>query len=329
MKDWYLIESPDYTGQTEVDAEPDLFADALNSDAAKTVILYSSDLSESRRIRCILLGNTPDTQVMSVHRTGLFSTGSVKAGMYLFFDGCFWLIYGLPGNQGVYEKAAMILCQYPLRWQNLQGGTVERWCGCACANKYNSGESGNSTVRLASDTLFLFLPNDAETAELTGKRVFIDSRGTNPEKVYRITRMDDVLYDYGVHGSVIRLTAERTERNGTSDRQDLRICDYTGEIPKESEMPTAVISGNPVLKVGCARRYTVRFAETEELKYRSLPVTWKIICDFSERIKQTAKGSTLRLQIEDETCIGRSFTLQALKDGAVAAETVVSVAGGF
>lgn len=54
----------------------------------------------------------------SMERIGLFSIGTVKAGMYVFFENRYWLIDGLPGTQGIYEKATMCLCQYNLRWQN-------------------------------------------------------------------------------------------------------------------------------------------------------------------------------------------------------------------
>lgn len=40
----------------------------------------------------------------SMERIGLFSIGTVKAGMYVFFENRYWLIDGLPGTQGIYEK---------------------------------------------------------------------------------------------------------------------------------------------------------------------------------------------------------------------------------
>ena len=131
-KEWYLLSSstkPNSIGGYEnegfQDYKDDAFSEALETDIATNITLYNHDLSESQVIRCIIQGNSADTMLKSMERIGLFSIGTVKAGMYVFFENRYWLIDGLPGTQGIYEKATMCLCQYNLRWQNKNGDIVE------------------------------------------------------------------------------------------------------------------------------------------------------------------------------------------------------------
>lgn len=233
MKEWYLIgsnTSPNMTGGYEnqgfLDCRDDAFAESLQTEIATDAILYNCDLSEATKLRCIIQGNSADTQLKSMERIGLFVRGTVKAGMYIFFENRYWLITGYPSYNGIYEKAVMQLCQYKLRWQNAKGEIIERWLNATSSSKYDMGETGNSTIVLTSDNLLLLLPNDDESLDLDGKRVFIDKREVNPTKVYKITRTDSVLYDYGEHGGILSFIADKTELNTNTDRQDLRLCDY-------------------------------------------------------------------------------------------------------
>ena len=129
MKEWYLIGRPSMTSggyENEVfkDYRDDAISDFLDTELASTVTLYNYDLSESKEIRCIVQGNSADTQLKSMERVGLFIRGTVKAGMYIFFENRYWLIIGYPSHNGVYEKAVMQLCQYKLRWQNTIGEII-------------------------------------------------------------------------------------------------------------------------------------------------------------------------------------------------------------
>ena len=252
MQEWYLIDRPSttsggYENEAFNDYRNDAMYDMLETELASTVTLHNYDLSVSTEIRCIIQGNSADTQLKSMERIGLFVRGTVKAGMYIFFENKYWLITGYPSYNGIYEKAVMQLCQYKLRWQNADGEIIERWCNTTSASKYDTGETGGSTIILTSDNLTLLLPNDDESLDLDGKRVFIDKRKINPTKVYKITRTDSVLYDYvEEHGGVLSFIADKTELNTNTDNQELRICDYidptTPSDPDENPDETTVLT---------------------------------------------------------------------------------------
>ena len=347
MKEWYLnYTPPNITSGYESDAISDYaqsnFTDLLETLFSDTVLLYNNTLSESKEIQCVIQGNSADTQLKSMERIGLFPIGTVKAGMYIFFENRYWLITGYPSNNKSYEKAVMQLCQYKLRWQNAKGEIIERWICTSSAAKYDTGEQANSTIVLSTDNLTLLLPDDDESLDLDGKRVFIDKREVNPTKVYKITRTDSVLYDYGEHGGILSFIADKTELNTNTDRQDLRLCDYI-EISDDNteESPTTppenpdemtdlrvVISGNKNLKVGFSRTYTTTIADADGNAVEwDNTYSWNVVSDFE--VGQEIDGNTIKLLVEDEDLVDEVFSLQVVKDGTVVAEIEITVISVF
>lgn len=334
IKEWYLITpqtQPNLTGGYEnesyVDYKDDAFAEVLATDIASTVILYNYDLSESKKIRCVIQDNTADTYLKSVERNGLFICGTVKAGMYIYFENSYWLITGRPGTNGIYEKASLQLCQHKLRWQNESGEIIERWCYAASASKYDRGREGNNAIILTTDNLALLLPDDDESMELEGKRVFIDRRKV-PKKVYEITRDDNVLYDYGVKGGIIGFIADKTELNLETDNQELRLCDYIPPttLPpsvNETTISSPKIDGNPNLVPHFTRTYTAIFKKCDENSIENGHYTWNVVSDFE--VQQTLDGNNIKLSVNDEDLIGSSFYLQILEEGAVVSELEITV----
>lgn len=342
MQEWYLLTPntrPNVTGgyenQSFIDYKDDAFYEALQTDIAVDVILYNSDLSSSSKIRCVMQGNTADTQLKSMERVGLFSCGTVKAGMYIFFEDRYWLITGYPGTNGIYEKATMVLCQYKLRWQNSSGDTIERWCNGTSASKYNMGENGNSTITLSSNTFALLLPDDEQVLELDGKRVFIDKHNTNPTKVYKVTRSDDILFDYGdEHGGLLSFIADKTEFNPTTDNQELRICDYHSPTPSpepsdpdETTDLSAVITGGNRLRCGRAKTWIVAFLDQNGNEIMDQNFQWKVDSEYA--IKQVIDGQKIQLKVDDEQLIDCSFLLSVITDKNVVAKVEITIIDGL
>lgn len=346
-KEWYLLSSstkPNSIGGYEnegfQDYKDDAFSEALETDIATTVILYNHDLSESQEIRCIIQGNTSDTQLKSIERSGLFVPHTVKAGMYVLFENRYWLIDGYPGTQGTYEKATMCLCQYNLRWQNADGKIIERWCNLISASKYDVGEGGNNTIFLTSNNFTMKMTCDDETMELERKRVFIDKRQKNPTKVFKITRNDDVLYDYGdkYHGSILSFIVDKDELNKKTDNQELRICDYfnvsfnqiiQSENPQEM---TISIVGSDTLRIGKTKSWTAEFKDKDGNDIECSDWEWNIKADFNTSELYTQE-SELDIKItaqDDDSLVDESFLLQILSsDGTIWVEKQIDIIEGF
>lgn len=344
MKEWYLTDNykPTVTSGYESDAISEFaesnFTDVLETAFSDAVLLYNHDLSECKEIRCVIQGNSADTYLKSMERIALFPIGTVKAGMYIFFENRYWLITGYPSSNKSYEKATVKLCQYKVKWQNSDGTIVERWVSTQSSSKYDDGLKDSNTMTLTSDSIMLLLPNDDESLTLDGKRIFIDKKNP-PNKVYLVSRADSVLYDYGEdHGGMFCFITEKTELNESTDRPDLGICDYISPTTPEEDDKTTIlsgtitgtISGNKNLKVGFSRTYTANLVDEDGNAVEwSDEFKWNIVGDIE--VSLTENGNQIELLVEDEDLIDETCVLQVVEteDNSVITEITLTVIGAF
>ena len=266
MKEWYLIDRPSttsggYENEAFNDYRNDALYDMLKTDLADTLTIPNYDLSESKEIRGIIEGNTADTQLKSMERSILVPIGTLHSGDYVFFEDEYWIVDGRPGNNKIYEKATLKECQYKLRWQKDDGTIVERFANLTSSSKYDVGENRNNTIILTSNNYLIIMPNDKDSMTIDGKRVFIDLSDI-PEKVFKITRNDDVLYNHHTHGGTLNLIADKTELNKEKDNQELWLCDYI-DISSPST-PTPPKPSNPDETADLFA--TITFKGVQELK---------------------------------------------------------------
>lgn len=353
MKEWYLIGNKTkpnvlggYENQSFLDYKEDAFAEALETDVATTVLLCNSDLSIQNEIRCILEGNVADTQLQSMQRKGLFTRGNVKDGMYVFFEGGYWLIIGFPGTNGIYEKATMSLCQFKLRWQNSDGQIIERWAYTEDFTKYSNGLTGNNTLTIGDNQYGLTLPIDSETKKLKRDMRFpIDFDDCEQPDVYKLTNRKVKLNDNNSsgHGGTMIVTMSFDAFNPNDDKkvtmengQEVWICNYnnshtplplTPQPPDETTDLRCVISGNKNLKNGYTRTYTALLFDKNDtaINWDDTLYYWNVQSDFP--VQQIIDGNKIKVKINDENLIGSSFTLQVrLKaDDSIIAEDVILI----
>ena len=342
MKEWYLTDNykPTVTSGYESDAISDFaqsnFTDVLETAFSDAVLLYNHDLSECTEIRCVIQGNSADTYLKSMERVALFPIGTVKAGMYIFFENRYWLITGYPSSNKSYEKATVKLCQYKVKWQNSDGTIVERWVSTQSSSKYDDGLKDSNTMTLTSDSIMLLLPNDDESLTLDGKRIFIDKKNP-PNKVYLVSRADSVLYDYGEdHGGMFCFITEKTELNESTDRPDLGICDYISPTTPEGDDKTTIlsgtitgtISGNKNLKVGFSRTYTANLVDEDGNAVEwSNEFSWNIVGDIE--VGLTENSNQVELLVNDEDLVDSIFFLQLLNGDSVITQIEIIVVGTF
>lgn len=332
-KEWYLMNSstrPNSLGGFEnqgfLDYKDDAFAETLETDIADTVLLCNFDLTAKRPIRAIIQGNTADTQLKSMERTILAPIGTLQAGNYIFFEDEYWLVNGRPGNNKIYEKATLIECQYLLRWQNARGKIIERWINLTSASKYDVGENGNNIIMLSSNNFTIQIPNDFESLNLDGKRVFIDQNKQKPSKVFKLTRNDDSLYFYNSHGGVLNFIASKTELNDEKDNKRLMICDYiTPSLPpfdeetggfiedtKIDESPVLLTSeikyrGKAELKTGGNYKMITGVFKDKDCKELDTIGNWSVITidELTPYVQYTVADNILKIKIsEDDFTIG-------------------------
>lgn len=321
-----------YEGDILSDFAESNFNDVLETTFSDSVILYNYDLSESKEIRCVIQGNSADTRLNSIKRAGLFPIGTVKAGMYVYFDNAFWLITGYPSSNKSYEKATLDICQYKLKWQNVKGDIIERWGNFTSASKYDDGLQDGKTIILSSDNLNILLPNDEESLELAYRRVFVDTKPL-PEKVYIISRTDDVLYNFGEHGGILSFIADKTELDPSKDNQELGICDYIPPVASpENDKPTILseitgtISGNKNLKVGFERTYTASLVDKDGNTVEwSEDFSWNVVSLIGVNVNTV--GNKAKILVEDDNLVDEKFKLQIINGKTLISEIVVNIVG--
>lgn len=340
MKEWYITKSPTSTSGYESsvfnDYSTESFEEALSSYIADDVSLFNHNLTVEQKIKAVIQGNSADTQLKSLERQILCPIGTLRSGMYVYFEGSYWIVNGRPGNNKSYEKATLALCQYLLKWQNAAGEIIERWINVTSASKYDIGEDGNKVIVNSTNTSTILIPNDVESMELDEKRVFIDRKLINPTKVYKITRNDDVHYDYGEKlGGILNLIANKVAFNPDTDNQELRICDYTTPIPPTNPDETTdsfsyiplISCTQPTIKSGSQRKFTAVFTtkDTGKINTQIVP-KWEIKdCDFIDHLKLSYIDNSITVATSNDNLIGKNFRLSLTSENNDSESTSIVV----
>lgn len=261
----------------------------------------------------------------------------VKIGDYIHDtkDDTYWLVYTAFNVNDIEYTGKLIQCNYLLRWQLPDGKIIQRWTNIVSASKYDTGENGNSTIVLSSNTFTILMGYCDEGLELEEKRVFIDIRKPQ-KKVFKITRGDDVLYNAGNMGMLLSFIADKVELNKDKDNQELGICDYIPPStptppqpsnPDETAVLNANISGTTNLRIGVTRNYTATLSDKDgnDIQWDDVKYCWNVVSNFD--VKQTVTDNKISLTVEDEDFIDSSFLLQVIKfdDNSVIAEIEITV----
>ena len=350
MKEWYLIGSKTkpnmlggYENQSFLDYKEDAFTEVLETDIATTVLLCNSDLSVQKEIRCIIEGNVADTQLQSMQRKGIFLCGTVKDGMYIFFEGGYWLITGFPGTNGIYEKATMSLCQFKLRWQNSMGRIVERWAYTEDFTKYSNGLTGNNTLTVGDNRYGLTIPIDDETKKLKRDMRFpIDFEDSEQPDIYKLTNRKTVLNDNSLsgHGGTMIITMSIDSYNKDKDKQitldngkKVWICDYkemsSDDIQKVNNITRvkAKILGEENIKLGFQRTYIVEFEnDNGVVNWKDVKFKWEILSYFDrDKIISQCNNNAIQLYAEDEDLLDEKIKLRIIVDDCIITEKVLNI----
>lgn len=352
MKDWYLMNNykPNATSGYESDVISDFaednFADVLETTFSDTVLLYNSSLSESKSVKCIIQGNSPDTQLNALKCTALFPIGTVDTGMYVYYDNSYWLVVGNPRNNKCYEKVVMQVCQFCLRWQNDNGDIVERWVYSEDFTKYSSGIKSNERMTLGDNQYGLMLPVDTETKKLKRDMRFpIDFDDAVEPEIYKLTNRKAMLNNSGdfKRGGTITLTLTLSEFNESTDKKvtmpdgkEVWICNYnTPSLSDDTDASTGSesnitfsISGDKSLKVGFARTYTAVITdENGNMLEWSDEYQWCINGDVD--VDCAVNNGAITLFTDDSSIIGEMFTLEIYRNTDKLCELEINIVGTF
>ena len=180
-EEWYLLKPPySQTSGFENDAldfSKDAFLETLDTEIAVDIEYCSPDLSECTPMRAVVMNRVQDTKLNAFKRHLYLPIGTCKAGYLVKYKNRYWLIEGLVDDNGMYEKAVLVLCNWLMTWLNDKGEVVQRWSNIQSASQYNNGQRENRYYTLRTDQLLVCMPYDKECIMLDESvRFIIDKR---------------------------------------------------------------------------------------------------------------------------------------------------------
>lgn len=350
--EWYLMNTnyDTVSGYESEDFEnfvTDAFNEALASSLGIDVEICNYDLSERIKTRVIIQGKVQDTKLKSMQRSILAPIGTCKAGQYVFYKNHYWLIVGFVDNNGMYEKAVVILCNYLLTWKNDNGDIVQRWVNASSASQYNNGETSNEFYFVRSDQLMILTPDDDDCLLIKHKQRFIiDRRCSIYEKnfsddvtidtskqliTYELTRMDNVIYDYqdSGHSEFMAYQDEQHKEDGyyKIDGKGYWLCDTPDE---NADDKTVVLSSQiecyePVIYSGIDPSvFYAKFYDSDGNAANILP-QWEINCEFEDSLDIEYVENSISISVDNNKLINKSFELSLCADGYEKTTIVVTI----
>ena len=354
-QEWYLMNTNhDMVSGFESDDfdnfAVDVFLEATQSSIGQDVEICNYDLSERTPQRVIINGNVQDTKLNSISRQMLAPIGSCVAGQYVYYKDRYWLIVGLVDNNGIYEKAILVLCNYLLTWQNRNGEIIQRWANIISASQYNNGESSDQYMRIRSDQLLILTPNDDECMLIPHRQRFIiDMRCKLYEKsftqditidtskeviTYEFTRFDSVLYNYQNSGCLEYLATQEEQHDTDGyyviDGKGYWLCD----LPQKNDNKTGILSceivcDEPVIYNGLEPNiFMAKFYDSDGKEITITP-QWHINCDFESDLEVEYIGNSISISVNNEKLLNKSFELSLSAYEYKAVNLIITIKGSM
>lgn len=313
MQGLYLLGSrPVYLSGDESDVfnsySSDGFSEVLDTFVASDVILYNSDLSQSKQIRAIIQKKISDSPSSSMEKTIISETGELSGYAYVYFENNYYILDGLHGDIGFYQKGDISLCNWILKWQNLSGDIISRYANIKSTSLTSDGIDSNTKTDIGKSGFFIKIPIDNESLSVKRNHKFVIDRSTYDKKVYELSNPNNITSYYGNYGVTSWVA---NEIQYTLSENDLlygvvgyfEIDDspaYTGKY--------SIISGSNLLTIGNSSSFSVIFYEDGDVV--SITPTWNISGDYEDYISYTTNGNTISIFTNHEEAIGSQIALQ-------------------
>ena len=248
--EWYLINKPTYNSGFEGEEfnayKNDGLEEMLGEDSpiSSSVSLINSDSSEILNFRAVVQNNTSDNKTNTTDRQVITYIGTLKCGDYILYDGNVYMVISFVGNNKIYEKAIVELCNYTLKFQSTDGTILSY--PCVTDNRVQgTGDTDTKVMTLPAGRKIILLPHDENTTLLRNdRRLFVDLHPTDP-RPYEIDFVDSTKFNYGDKG-LLEVYVTEGALNLSTDRVDLGICNYFEPTiepePPNPEVPTEIVT---------------------------------------------------------------------------------------
>ena len=214
----------------------------------------------------------------------------------------------------IHYKGKFTLCNWMLKWQNVNGTILEYPCYNMNSTQYNSGEQSNSHFTIGSSQHMLTLPSDENTIALNSpQRFYLDKNIDNPTS-FIVTQNDTTSHNYGKKG-LVKVTVYEYPNNADTDRPDLGICDYIDISKNETvcccRASKAVIEHNTAIikSGGDSQIYIGKFYDENGNEVKDIVPNWTIVCDFSDELLVKEFDNCISIGIDNDSYIDEEFKL--------------------
>ena len=341
-QEWYRLTSPytmvgGFEGEALSEYADDSFAEMLLT-IGIDVELCNADLSECTPIRVVIQNRVQDTKLNDFRRLVMANIGTLKSGMYIHYKNRYWLIESIVDDNGLYEKAVLVFCNWRLVWMNAEGKPVVRWAYVQSASQYNNGQRENRFFVIQTDQLLVAMPDDIESLSLDqGKRFIFDRRTeiyekTIPDDVdvdvsftvdtYKMTRSDSVLYNYVGSGHHEIMVSQDEQHKGDGfyriDGKGYWLCSQNDDgivVPDDDDehgdiSRYEIVAESDIIYIGNgAYSFTAIYYDEEGNIIDGDTPEWEIKCDFLDKLQYDEKNNSIEIAAYDSSLFNKSFEL--------------------
>lgn len=202
-----------------------------------------------------------------------------SVGDYVIYKTLTYLITKVNGDDEVYTKGSMQLCNYTLKFQSPTGTILSYPC-ITSTKSFNQDES--KIITLPSNQKSILCCFDENTSLIkTDDRFYVDKLNNTTWHV--IGAVDNTTFNYGDKGLIYFIVEQDLEQNNTEypDRPDLGVCNYrepSGDVepPVEGETYATIVSSGGLTVGGFTRTITPTFYEADSTLANGIIAVWDI-----------------------------------------------------
>lgn len=181
----------------------------------------------------VLITNKPDDYEKQI----IVLKGTLYAGSIVTWGESHWLVTTTDKNDALYPSGTMERCNYILKFQNVRGELVERYCVISDVTKYLIGEAWKNMMTIGDSRMSLAITRDADTAAIKrGVRFLIDDPIAVETCAYEVTKPDRVTNVYDGHG-IYKFLCREVNSADTDNKAEL-IPDNSEYEPGDPEKET-------------------------------------------------------------------------------------------
>lgn len=243
-----------------------------------------------------------------------------KAGTYVKIPDShgsyeWWLILYESDNL-LFPKHIIKKCNYLLKWKNVNGDIVKRWCVVSDNSKLMDAErhSNFNKITMSYYNTTLILPCDDETINIrVDKRFLIDhEKVMDYPDAWIVTNRNVISKRFDEFDGVIELAISRHQYNHNTDNRKLMIADYYTannnfeEVDVEASFDCRItydVSSD--LKMGIPFKRYVAEIYCDGIYRDNIPVSWSILADDEvlEHLTYEVSDNICRLKCKNNSAL--------------------------